>query len=86
MADHAQITADTGVPIYFCRPPCPWQRGTNENTNGLLRQYLPKGTDLSPISQHELDQIAAEPNGRPRRVLQWMTPLEAINQTSAMTT
>ena len=86
MADHARITADTGVPIYFCRPSCPWQRGTNENTNGLLRQYLPKGTDLSPITQRELDQIAAEPNGRPRRVLGWMTPLEAINQTSAMTT
>ncbi len=85
-ADHARITADTGVPIYFCRPSCPWQRGTNENTNGLLRQYLPKGTDLSPISQHKLNQIAAELNGRPRRVLQRMTPMEAFNQTSAMTT
>lgn len=86
MADHARITADTGVPIYFCRPSCPWQRGTNENTNGLLRQYLPKGTDLSTISQHKLNQIATELNGRPRRVLQWMTPMEAFNQTSAMTT
>ena len=86
MADHARITADTGVPIYFCRPSCPWQRGTNENTNGLLRQYLPNRTDLSPISQHELDQIAAELNGRPRRVLEWMTPLEAFNRASAMTT
>ena len=86
MAEHARITADTGVPIYFCRPSCPWQRGTNENTNGLLRQYLPKGTELSPISQHELDQIAAELNGRPRRVLEWMTPSEAFNRASAMTT
>ncbi len=86
MADHARITADTGVPIYFCRPSCPWQRGTNENTNGLLRQYLPNGTDLSTISQHKLNRIAAELNGRPRRVLQWMTPTEAFNQTSAMTT
>ena len=86
MADHARITADTGVPIYFCRPSCPWQRGTNENTNGLLRQYLPNRTDLSPIPQHDLDQVAAELNGRPRRVLQWMTPLEALNRTSAMTT
>jgi len=74
MADHARITADTGVPIFFCRPSCPWQRGTNENANGLLRQYLPKGTDLSPISQSELDQIAAELNSRPRRILGWMTP------------
>ena len=85
MADHARITSDTGVPIYFCRPSCPSQRGTNENTNGLLRQYLPNRTDLSPITQHELDQIAAELNGRPRRVLKWTTPLEELNRTSATT-
>ena len=85
MADHAKITSDTGVPIYFCRPSCPRQRGTNQDTNDLLRQYLPNRTDLSPISQHELDQIAAELNGRPRRVLEWMTPLEAFNRASPMT-
>ena len=68
-ADHARINADTGVPILFCRPSCPSQRGTNENTNCLLRQYLPNRTDSSPIAQSELEQIAAELNGRPRRVL-----------------
>ena len=66
MADYARFTADSGVPIYFCRQSCPQQRETNENTNGLLRKYLPNRTDLSPITQHELDQIAAELNGRPR--------------------
>ena len=85
MADHARITSDTGIPIYFCRPSCPWRRGTNENTNGLLRQYLPNRTDLSPITQHELDQIAAELNGRPRRILGWMTPSERYAQINAMT-
>lgn len=85
MAEHLAITAATGVPIYFCSPSSPWQRGTNENTNGLIRQYYPKGTDLATVSQAELDQVAAELNGRPRRVLGWMTPSEAISQLGALT-
>jgi IS30 family transposase len=80
MASHAQIAAATGLEIYFCDPASPWQRGTNENTNGLLRQYFPKGTDLSFYGPGLLDQVAAELNNRPRKTLHWRTPAEALDQ------
>ena len=80
MAYHQQLTANTGVAVYFCDPHSPWQRGTNENTNGLVRQYLPKGTDLSGVSQEQLDAIADQMNGRPRKTLGWLTPFEVYSQ------
>ena len=78
-AQHAQLRIETGLDIYFCDPRSPWQRGTNENTNGLLRQYFPKGTDISRYRERELDAVAAALNGRPRKILGWRTPAEALN-------
>jgi IS30 family transposase len=80
MAQHAQLKVANDVAVYFCDPHSPWQRGTNENTNGLLRQYFPKGTDLARYTEHDLDAVAAALNGRPRKTLGWRTPAETLDQ------
>ena len=85
MAQHVRFTVDTGVQVYFCDPKSPWQRGTNENTNGLLRQYLPKSTDMATLTQKQLNAIAKSLNGRPRQTLGWLKPCEAFAEAVAMT-
>jgi IS30 family transposase len=80
MAQHAKLRIETGVPVYFCDPQSPWQRGTNENTNGLLRQYFPRGTDLAQHSVEDLAGVAAALNSRPRKTLGWKTPAEALDE------
>ena len=80
MAQHARFSIETGVPVYFCDPRSPWQRGSNENTNGLLRQYLPKRSDLNAHSQADLDTVAAELNDRPRQTLRWRSPSQALDE------
>lgn len=85
LAKHLELTASTGVKVYFCDPQSPWQRGTNENTNGLIRQYFPKKTCLAQYSQQELDEVAAQLNSRPRKTLKFKTPKEVIEKGVALT-
>jgi IS30 family transposase len=85
MADHKRFTLATDVQVYFCDPRSPWQRGSNENTNGLLRQYMPKGIDISSYSQAKLNAVARQLNQRPRKTLGYRTPAEMFSHTVAST-
>jgi transposase, IS30 family len=85
MAQHKSFTVDTEVKVYFCDPQSPWQRGSNENTNGLLRQYFPKRADLSVYSQAELDEVALRLNQRPRKTLGFQTPADRLQASVALT-
>jgi IS30 family transposase len=85
MAQHAEFTIATDVQVYFCDPQSPWQRGSNENTNGLLRQYFPKGSDLRNVTQRQLDAVALRLNTRPRQTLGWKTPADVLNAAVAST-
>ena len=85
MAEHKRFSLDTGIKVYFCDPKSPWQRGSNENTNGLLRQYFPKGMDLSNVHQNKLNAVARQLNERPRKTLNFRTPAERFNQCVAST-
>jgi IS30 family transposase len=80
LSAHARFTVETGVPVFFADPHSPWQRGSNENTNGLLRQYFPKGTDLSRWTAEQINAVAHALNSRPRKTLGWKTPAEALDQ------
>ena len=86
MARHAEFTLETGLQLYFCDPRSPWQRGSNENTNGLLRQYYPKGTSLAAVTQQQLDAVAEELNDRPRQTLGFRSPSELFDDAVALTT
>ena len=85
MTQHVRFSVDTGVAVYFCDPHSPWQRGSNENTNGLLRQYFPKGTNLAVHGPEVLQAAADSLNGRPRQTLEWMTPSEKLAELVATT-
>ena len=85
MAEHAQCTIDTNIAVFFCDPHSPWQRGSNENSNGLLRQYFPKNTDLSVYTRAELNAVARQLNNRPRQTLEWMKPSEVFSRFVAST-